>query len=67
MGPLIFLTEKETYTLSLGLQVFQSQHGGTEWHLLMAASAMVILPIMIMFFFAQKTFIQGVTLTGLKE
>ena len=67
MGPLIYLTNKETYTLSLGLQVFQSQHGGTEWHLLMAASAMVILPILIMFFFAQKTFIQGVTLTGLKE
>ena len=67
MGPLIYLTKKETYTLSLGLQVFQSQHGGTEWHLLMAASAMVILPILIMFFFAQKTFIQGVTLTGLKE
>lgn len=66
MGPLIYLTDKETYTLSLGLQVFQSQHGGTEWHLLMAASAMVILPILIMFFFAQKTFIQGVTLTGLK-
>ncbi len=67
MGPLIYLTKKETYTLSLGLQVFQSQHGGTEWHLLMAASAMVIMPILIMFFFAQKTFIQGVTLTGLKE
>ncbi len=67
MGPLIYLTNKETYTLSLGLQVFQSQHGGTEWHLLMAASAMVIMPILIMFFFAQKTFIQGVTLTGLKE
>lgn len=67
MGPLIYLTNKDTYTLSLGLQVFQSQHGGTEWHLLMAASAMVILPILIMFFFAQKTFIQGVALTGLKE
>ncbi len=67
MGPLIFLTNKDTYTLSLGLQVFQSQQGGTEWHLLMAASAMVILPILIMFFFAQKTFIQGVALTGIKE
>lgn len=67
MGPLIYLTDKDTYTLSLGLQVFQSQHGGSEWHLLMAASAMVILPILIMFFFAQKTFIQGVALTGLKE
>jgi len=67
LGPLVYLIKKETYTLSLGLQVFQSQHGGTEWHLLMAASAMVILPILIMFFFAQKTFIQGISLTGLKE
>ncbi|OGX33477.1 MAG: hypothetical protein A3F87_02125 [Omnitrophica WOR_2 bacterium RIFCSPLOWO2_12_FULL_51_24] len=67
MGPLVFLTDKKTYTLSLGLQIFQSQHGGTEWHLLMAASAMVILPILVMFFFAQKTFIQGIALTGLKE
>ncbi len=67
MGPLIYLTSQENYTLSLGLQVFQSQHGGTEWHLLMAASAMVILPILVLFFFAQKTFIQGITLTGLKE
>ena len=66
MGPLIYLTNEKTYTLSLGLQIFQSQHGGTEWHLLMAASAMVILPILIIFFFVQKTFIQGVTLTGIK-
>ncbi|MBN1385219.1 MAG: carbohydrate ABC transporter permease [Elusimicrobia bacterium] len=67
MGPLIYLTNQENYTLSLGLQVFQSQHGGTEWHLLMAASTMVILPVLILFFFTQKTFIQGITLSGLKE
>jgi multiple sugar transport system permease protein len=67
MGPLIYLTNQDTYTLSLGLQIFQSQHGGTEWHLLMAASAMIILPILIMFFFAQKTFVEGIALTGMKE
>lgn len=67
MGPLIYLTDQDTYTLSLGLQIFQSQHGGTEWHLLMAASAMVILPILIIFFFAQKTFVEGIALSGMKE
>jgi multiple sugar transport system permease protein len=67
MGPLIYLTNQDTYTLSLGLQIFQSQHGGTEWHLLMAASAMIILPILIMFFFAQKTFVEGIALSGMKE
>ncbi len=66
MGPLIYLTNQKTFTLSLGLQFFQSQHGGTEWHLLMAASAMVILPVIVLFFFAQKTFIENITLTGTK-
>jgi multiple sugar transport system permease protein len=67
MGPLIYLTSQDKYTLALGLQVFQSQHGGTEWHLLMAASAMVILPVLILFFFTQRTFIEGIALSGLKE
>lgn len=66
MGPLIFLTEQSTYTLSLGLQFYQSQHGGSEWHYLMAASTMMILPIIILFFFTQRTFIQGISTTGLK-
>jgi multiple sugar transport system permease protein len=66
MGPLIYLTDQNTFTLSLGLQSFQSQTGGTEWHLLMAASTMVILPIIVIFFFAQKTFIESITLSGTK-
>ncbi|MBI4553167.1 MAG: carbohydrate ABC transporter permease [Candidatus Latescibacteria bacterium] len=66
LGPLIYLTKQETFTLSLGLQFYQSQHGGTQWHMLMAASTLVVLPVLILFFFAQKTFIQGIALTGLK-
>jgi len=66
MGPLIFLTDQETYTLSLGLQFYQSQHGGSEWHYLMAASTLMILPIIILFFFTQRTFIQGISTTGMK-
>jgi multiple sugar transport system permease protein len=66
IGPLIYLTDQRTFTLSLGLQFFQSQHGGTEWHHLMAASTLVILPIIVLFFFTQKTFIESITLTGNK-
>lgn len=66
MGPLIYLIEQDTFTLALGLQFYQSQHGGTEWHMLMAASTLVVAPIIILFFFAQKTFIEGIAMTGLK-
>jgi multiple sugar transport system permease protein len=65
MGPLIYLGEKSQYTLSLGLQVFVQNHR-TDWGLLMAASTMMVSPIIVLFFFAQKQFVQGITLTGLK-
>lgn len=65
LGPLIYLNDESQYTLSLGLQQFLSQHGA-EWALLMAASTVMILPIVLLFFFTQKTFIQGIALTGIK-
>jgi multiple sugar transport system permease protein len=66
LGPLVYLTRQETYTLALGLQFFQSQHGGTQWNYLMAASSLIVLPIIVIYFFAQKAFIEGISLTGLK-
>jgi len=66
MGPLIYLIDQKTFTLGLGLQAYQSQHGGTPWNLLMAATTMVIAPVLILFFLAQKQFIQGIAMTGLK-
>ncbi len=66
LGPLIYLLDQKTFTLSLGLQFYQSQHGGTQWNLLMAASVIVILPVIVLFFFAQRLFIQGIAITGLK-
>lgn len=65
MGPLIYLNDDLKYTLSLGLQQFVSQHG-PEWSLLMAASTVMTLPILILFFLTQKTFIEGITFTGIK-
>ncbi|MCC6728909.1 MAG: carbohydrate ABC transporter permease [Chthonomonadales bacterium] len=66
LGPLIYLSDQRLFTLSLGLQAFQTQHGGTEWNLLMAASTIVVLPVIALFFFTQRQFIQGIAVTGLK-
>ncbi len=66
LGPLVYLQRPEQFTLALGLQNFQSQHGGTPWHLLMASSVLVILPVLVLFFLAQRTFIEGIATTGMK-
>lgn len=66
LGPLIFLTDKEDYTLSLALQFFQSQHGGVDWNYLMAASAVTVAPVLLLFFAAQKFFVQSVSMSGMK-
>lgn len=65
LGPLLYLNDERTYTLSMGLQRFVSQHGA-EWSLLMAAATVMTLPIIVLFFFAQRTFIQGISTTGIK-
>ena len=67
LGPLLYLTRKHTFTLALALQSYQTQSGGVQWHFLMAASAVTVVPIVILFFFAQKTFIQGIATTGSKS
>ena len=67
LGPLIYLTEQKDFTLALGLQSFQSQNGGTSWHHLMAASTLVVLPVIVLFFFTQKSFIEGIATSGGKN
>jgi len=66
LGPLIYLLDQKTFTLALGLQAYRSQNGGTMWSLLMAGTTVVIAPVIVLFFFAQRQFIQGIALTGLK-
>lgn len=63
-GPLIYLSSPEKMTLAYALQLYQLQHGG-EPGLLMAASTLVVLPIIVLFFFTQRYFIEGVSLSGL--
>lgn len=67
LGPLVFITQQEDFTLALGLQLYQSQAGNTPWNLLMAASAMVIAPVLVLFFLAQRTFVQRIATSGLKD
>ena len=65
LGPLIYLFDESKYTVSLGLAMFSDQYG-SYWGMLMAVSTVVTLPIIVLFFFTQRTFIQGITLTGIK-
>jgi len=65
VGPLIYVSDMDLMPLSLGLQMFKGSHGA-EWGPLMAASFIMVLPVVVLFFSAQKYFIQGVTFTGLK-
>jgi multiple sugar transport system permease protein len=67
LGPLIYLTDERDFTLALGLEALKtSQSGATEWPYLMAASTLVILPVITLFFIAQRSFIEGIALTGTK-
>jgi multiple sugar transport system permease protein len=65
LGPLVYLHDERQYTLALGLQAFLGRHGA-EWNYLMAASTVVTLPLVAVFFLAQRTFVRGITLTGMK-
>ncbi len=65
LGPLIYLTSPEKYTISLGLASFKGLYT-TQWHYLMAASTATILPVLVIFFLAQRYFIQGIVMSGVK-
>ena len=65
IGPLIYISSPEKMTLAYALCLFQSAHG-SEYGMLMAASTLIMAPVLLVFFFTQRYFIEGVTLTGLK-
>jgi multiple sugar transport system permease protein len=64
-GPLIYLDNEKKYTLALGLQLFKGMYNA-QWHLMMAASAVVLIPAVIVFLIGQKYFVEGIALSGLK-
>ena len=65
LGPLIFLSHTTKYTLALGLRYFQSQYR-VEWALMMAVSLIILTPNIVLFFLAQKYYIQGIVVSGVK-
>lgn len=65
MGPLLYLNDQAKFTISLGLKMFLSMFRA-EWNTLMAASTLAVLPLVILFFMAQRYFIEGLTMGGLK-
>jgi multiple sugar transport system permease protein len=65
LGPKIYLQDSSMYTLSQGMAAFTGQHE-FRWSLLMAASVLFVLPIVVVFLVAQKSLIQGISMTGLK-
>lgn len=65
--PLIYLNADRLYTVPLGLAMFQQFYDvQTPWHWLMAASVVAVLPLIIIFFLAQRIFVQGIVITGVK-
>ena len=65
-GPLLYLGEnRNVWTLGLALSEFRTLHH-VEWNLTMTASLLFMLPVIVLFFLAQKVFVEGVTLTGVK-
>ncbi|HET9224168.1 MAG TPA: carbohydrate ABC transporter permease, partial [Roseiflexaceae bacterium] len=66
-GPLIYLDEATDYPLVMGLFAFQNSRGmQVEWNLMMAAALVTTIPIIVLFFVAQRSFIEGIAMTGLK-
>lgn len=66
MKPMLYLTTPSKYTLTLGLQTFQSRNGGVRWDQTMAASVITIIPIVIIYLLFNKYFLQGVRMDGEK-
>lgn len=64
--PLIYLNSRELKTLALALQMFRAEFG-TDWNLMMAAAVTTSIPCLMLFFFAQRYFISGIVMTGLKD
>lgn len=64
--PLVYLNSDKNFTLAIGLQFFRTSYGSTQIPMLMAVSFITIIPVLILFFAAQKYFVQGITMTGIK-
>lgn len=64
-NPMLYLNNQKLWTLQLGLQSFMGQYT-SSWQLIMAGALITLLPMLIVFFFAQRAFIEGISLSGVK-
>lgn len=67
LGPLIYLRSESLHTLPLGMQAFQGYYGNTDWQYMMAIATIALIPVLVIFFFGQKLFVQGIALSGVKR
>lgn len=65
LGPLVYISDPDKYTVALGLQQFKGLYNA-QWHLMMAASAVVLVPVIVVYFIGQRYFMEGIALTGIK-
>jgi multiple sugar transport system permease protein len=65
LAPMVFVTSESNYTLMLGLTLFQGSYSA-QWHLMMAATSIVVLPSLIVFIIGQRYFVEGIAMTGVK-
>jgi ABC-type glycerol-3-phosphate transport system permease component len=67
LAPLIYLQKRDMYTLALGLNSLQYFEGGLDWtHYVMVLATMMVTPVVIIYFLAQRAFVEGIVLTGMK-
>jgi multiple sugar transport system permease protein len=66
IGPLLYLNSPEKFTVSIGLATFRSAMYTPRWNLMMAASTAMVLPVILVFFLAQRYFVRGIVMSGLK-
>lgn len=68
LGPLIYLTDMKKYTMNVGMYFFMGGvNEAPQWNYLMVMSTLIALPVLILFFVAQRYFIEGITFTGIKD
>ena len=67
LTPLIYLRDPNLYTLAIAIQKFRGQYGNLYYHYMMAVSVLVVVPVIAIFFFAQRFLIRGIVMTGLKS
>lgn len=66
LAPLIYIRSTNLQVLAVGLNMFRGAYGPTSYHLMMAVALLVLMPVLVVFFFGQRLFVQGIALTGIK-